>query len=174
MDQSAVTPDSMYCRRCGARIKVDSVFCSKCGTPVQSAIPPQQTAPMQQTLPIQQAISMPQATPAYVLPEERRQSGLGVASFAIAIFSLVYFLVVFVGAGVISYNGSYSSAYSFVVILGLLIILGGIVLLIGLGLGIGAVAQKNRKKVFAVIGLVLNALMILALAVLETIGQLRT
>jgi len=142
----------MFCRSCGSRIKMDSTFCSKCGSQVSPNIAPAAPAPAFAGAPL-------------------RHSGLGIASTVIAAVTIIYFLVVIVGSIVIADNRV--ADYSFVVVLGLLIILGGLANLTGLGLGIGAVAQKNRKKVMAILGLVLNAVLLTGLIAMETIGHLR-
>jgi hypothetical protein len=57
-----------------------------------------------------------------------------------------------------------------VVMLGLGIIGGVLFAVVGAGLGIAGIVQKNRKKLFATLGLIFNALAVLGVVGLMIIG----
>lgn len=158
MDESVtIAAARMYCRRCGASIRLDSIFCAKCGAPVAGSVTPSATT----------AITVAPA-------KASRQSGMGVASFTIACVSFVLLLAIFIGIIALSYNvNSYSTAYRLASVAGLLLLLNIVALLVGVGLGIAGVAQHNRKKLLPVLGLVLNSLMLIGLFALTIIGYIR-
>jgi hypothetical protein len=105
-----------------------------------------------------------------------KHSGLGIASFMIAMAVVALHLLVFViifMLGVVAPDLMGSNS-AMVGVLGMCMIAGFFGSLIGLGLGISGVSQKNRKKVFATLGLVFNAVIILSLIALIAIGMVVT
>jgi hypothetical protein len=94
------------------------------------------------------------------IPADLPHSGYGIASFAISLgCALVVFLAV-VFAGIIgAVNGGSPGRNSpITAIIGLMIIFFGLGYVVGLALGIAGVMNKHRKKIFAVLGIVLNIL----------------
>jgi hypothetical protein len=120
----------------------------------------------------------PQYPPAgygYTAPVPPRHSGLGIISIVLAALSAVAVVVTLVIAGVMSakdptmFDNDQAPA---TMALGAAVILGACLSLVGVGLGIGGLVDKNRKKVFPTIGVVFNALIILAVVGLMILGAL--
>ena len=106
--------------------------------------------------------------------QEHKHSGLGVAAFVISrCVGLLQFILI-VTAGVIeaaSESGMDENSPEALVlgagIIGLLL-----VDVLAIGLGIGGVVQSNRKKIFAVLGIVFAAITIVLTVVLMILGNL--
>ncbi|NIK70000.1 MULTISPECIES: hypothetical protein [unclassified Paenibacillus] len=117
-----------------------------------------------------------------------KQSGLGIASFILALVTLLLVVGCVISATVFVSNvtgdaqgflnevenmeseGTLPSDLVPIMIAGLCIIASIGVAIIGLILGIVGAVQKNRRKVFAIIGIVLNGLIVLGTAGLVIIG----
>jgi hypothetical protein len=112
----------------------------------------------------------------YLVTEEYlptpRHSGPGIASFVIALLVGVAVLILVVAAGVIeaSTPGGMDEESPVVIAIGLGIFAAVFGALIGGVLGIVGVAQGDRRKTFAVLGLVLNGLVVVGLVFLVIIG----
>ena len=104
---------------------------------------------------------------------EPRHSGLGIASFVIALFSGVMEMGLIVIAGVMAETtpGGVNEESPQVILLGLCLLGGAALSLLGIGLGIGGLLQSNRKAVFAVLGIVFNAMVILGVLGLFVLGM---
>ena len=104
---------------------------------------------------------------------ELRHSGLGIASFAMSLLFGIGTFLVFVYAGIkeTSLPGGVAEHSGVAMVIGLVMILMWILLLVGAVLGVAALLEKNRKKVFAVIGLLLNGGMLLLSAALVLVGM---
>ncbi len=103
-----------------------------------------------------------------------KHSGLGVASFIISMLGGPGMFLMLVVAGVLAASvpgGKMDESSPAAVGLGLVLIGGIAFALVGVGLGIAGVAQKGRKKLFAVLGLVFNSLIVLGVAALMVIGM---
>ena len=100
-----------------------------------------------------------------------KHSGFGIASFAIGILSGLaeFAMVVIAGVMEASTPGGVNEEAPAVILLGLCLIGGGLALL-GIVLGIVGLVQANRSKIFAVLGLVFNALVILGVIGLMIVG----
>jgi hypothetical protein len=94
-------------------------------------------------------------------PELRKQSPLGTASFIMAIVAAVIICGDIALAFGISGGLSVSEGYTWIDTA--LTCVSSVVALTGLGLGIAAVAQKNTKKVFGILGIIFNALIVLGI-----------
>ena len=111
----------------------------------------------------------------YYAPEPLKHSGLGIISLLLAILAGVGFVITMIVAVVVMaddpkvFDNEQAPA---TMILGACVILCGLVSLIGVGLGIGGLVEKNRKKVFPTIGLVVNGLGILLLICLAILGSI--
>lgn len=106
-------------------------------------------------------------------PVAQKHSGVGIASFVIGILSLIMVCITFIVAGGSGGVSEYSSSYeSLMTGIGLLAC-GTIALtLVGVVLGIVGVAQKNVKKLFAILGLSANGLVMLSLCLIIVIGMI--
>jgi len=99
-----------------------------------------------------------------------KHSGLGIASFIIALLQGFLTLVVVLIAGVLAAAGPQQDNEVGFMIVGLLVLAGIFTHCVGAGLGIAGLVRKNRKKVFAVLGLILNAMALLMVLLLMLIG----
>ena len=126
----------------------------------------------------------PTLTPPLLIPSvTQKHSRIGIASFVIGIVAVLILCLAFLlafgyGFSMASQNPSFQVDQSSptVLALGVLICISPILSLVGLGLGIGAAMQKNDRKLFGIIGLVLNLLIILVFCVLVVVamsGQIR-
>jgi hypothetical protein len=101
-----------------------------------------------------------------------RHSGLGIASFLVAIISgfslltMIGFAAYFAAQNPAKFDDESAPA----IILGLGIIAGMGLAVIGLGLGIAGVAQSNRNRLFAILGLVFNAVVFLGVCGILGLG----
>jgi hypothetical protein len=113
----------------------------------------------------------------------QRQSRIGIAAFVLACASSLFFcvgLLISMGYGVsIAMNNPLAAQDPYAainqsdpvfLIATLLMCCAPFLSLIGLGLGIPAVIQKTDKRLFGVIGLVLNGLIVLSYCALTAIG----
>ncbi len=101
-----------------------------------------------------------------------KHSGLGMASFVLSLLTV---------AGVIGFYLAVTAAVSRGVVdatnppagllaAGMVFLISVLVALVGIGLGIAGLIQKDRRRVLAVVGLVLNSLVVLTVAVLIVLG----
>ncbi len=105
---------------------------------------------------------------------ERKHSGMGIASFITSVACAVVTFALIVVAGVMEASTpggmDEKSAAAVAVGLGLLASLG--VCLIALGLGVAGMLQRDRKKIFAVLGAIIAAAIVLGTVGLMVIGSL--
>lgn len=103
----------------------------------------------------------------------RRQSGLGIASFVLAIVAGVTALALVVIAGVMEASSpggmDEESPQAIIVGLGIFGVLG--LSMLGVGLGVGGLVQADRSRAFGAIGLILNILVILGLGGIMVVGM---
>jgi len=94
------------------------------------------------------------------VPAPQANSGLGIASMVIGI---AVWVMEFAGIGFAAMLvGKYANRQSPAMIFAGLGIISGVVLaLVGVGLGIAALCQRDRKKIGGILGLVFNGLMLL-------------
>jgi hypothetical protein len=108
------------------------------------------------------------------LLEPKRRPQLGVASFILALISVILACLFFIfaywdpnpnyGWSIYTVLGRGISAVGWIFICGL-----GISTLTGIGLGIAAVVQKTRSKRFGILGIVFNTLILLGFCVLNSL-----
>ena len=96
-------------------------------------------------------------------PADARNSGLGIASFALALISLVATIAVFGYAGYleISTAGGISEESAEAIMIGLAIFACIGMMIVGLVLGLVALFQKGKRRTFAAIGVGLNGIFVL-------------
>ena len=102
-------------------------------------------------------------------------SGLGIASFVIALSSGFFLLLVILVAAMseAAHPGIMDDdTVPVVILLGVGVLTCVAVSLVGIGLGIGGLCQKDRRTVFAALGLSFNILICLAILCLGIIGAL--
>lgn len=91
------------------------------------------------------------------LPEAKNHSRLGIASFIISIIAALV-----ICSDIILAFFSFDASRSHPVVVTALSCAAALAL-VGLGLGILAVARKNAKKLFGILGLVLNILIVIGI-----------
>lgn len=103
-----------------------------------------------------------------------KHSGVGIASFVISIIAgiIIWGCIIIGGYLEATTIGGLPEESGTIVVIGLLVILGLFLCLIGTGLGIYGVIQKNRRRIFSVIALVLNVTMILLTIFLILLGNM--
>jgi len=104
--------------------------------------------------------------------EPRKHSGLGIASFILAIFAGFTAFALVVTAGVLeaSTPGGIDDESPVAIIIGLSLfaIIG--VNLLGIALGVAGIFQPNRYRTFPVLGILFNLMLIMAFLLLVVIG----
>ena len=105
------------------------------------------------------------------LPREGH-SKLAVASFVTAIVGGLLFLTLGVSIGYMELNtpGGIDETSKAVILMGFGIILALFVLLISLGLGISGLIQKERKRVFSILGVIFSSVVIFILLIAIILG----
>jgi hypothetical protein len=105
---------------------------------------------------------------------EPKHSGLGIASFVMGlIFGLILFVLIGIaGVQEVSNPGGMDENSPFAMVLGLLLLGALLMNLVGAALGLAGVLQKNRRKIFAVLGLVFNLLAVLGTGSLMVLGMM--
>lgn len=120
-----------------------------------------------------QTMSITDATPD--TGTNRSHSGLGIASFIMGVVTLLAFIaVVVIATGMAMAAGGHLDPKSVqAVMLGLSIVLDGLLSMIGLGLGIACAAQHRHRRILGIIGLCMNALVIVLVLVCFIIGNFK-
>ncbi|MSP60075.1 MAG: hypothetical protein EXR72_06975 [Myxococcales bacterium] len=99
------------------------------------------------------------------MPEaQRKHSGLGIASFVISLIAGPGMFIVIAAGGLMAASapgGELDEKSGAAIGIGLAIFGGMFVALIGAGLGIAGAVAKDRRRVFAVLGLIFNAMLLL-------------
>lgn len=104
-------------------------------------------------------------------PVALRHSGAGIASFIIALAVGLVELVGVIGAGVmVSRNPDVANDSPVAMSLGLAICGGVLLGLVGVVLGIVGLVMRQRRRVFAIIGLVINGLILVGIGGLMVLG----
>jgi hypothetical protein len=114
----------------------------------------------------------PPAEPVELRRFEPPHSGLGIASFLVGLLAGVGEMAVVGWAGYtgVTHRGTITPDSPTAILLGLAMLAGLGLALLGGMLGVGGLFQANRKRVFAVLGMALNALVVLAFLGLMVIG----
>jgi len=105
--------------------------------------------------------------------EPRRQSGLGIASFVLAIVAGVLEIggIVYIAIMQAKTQGVLDDNSPVIVTVGLMILIGMLSNLIGIGLATGGLFQKERKRVMVVVGLCINVALLLVMAGIIAFGS---
>lgn len=105
---------------------------------------------------------------------EQKHSGIGIASFVISIVAgiLIFIVLGIAGSLEASTPGGIDENSTEAVMVGLAII--GLLFLnvLSVGLGIGGLLQKERKKIFAILGTVFSSFLILSVIGLMILGTM--
>lgn len=105
---------------------------------------------------------------------DAKHSGLGIASFIISLVAGLAILIAIVIAGIMEANtpGGIDENSPEAILLGLVLIGMMFLDLVALGLGIGALFQRDRKKIFAILGTIFSGVVVLGTAFLMVIGSM--
>jgi hypothetical protein len=116
----------------------------------------------------------------------KKQSGIGIASFVIIILGVLIFCIAMLitigyGAPLASSNplaglnpyAATDRGTPVLIVAFVLSLCGPILFLVGVGLGIAAVLQKNEKKTFGIVGLVISGLVVISFCLLMILGTIR-
>jgi cytochrome c biogenesis protein CcdA len=95
---------------------------------------------------------------------ERKHSGIGMASLVLALLSALS-LVAMIGASVVIVADDPAAledenSPKFIVVF-VLLLASLVMMVVGLGLGVGGALQRDRKKLFGILGLISNIVMLL-------------
>lgn len=103
--------------------------------------------------------------------EEKKHSGLGIASFITSIVSgLLIFLLIVVAGVMEATPGGIDEESAGAVMVGLFLFASLGATLVALGLGIAGLLQKERKKLFAILGTVFSAVSLVVTIFIMIIG----
>ena len=102
----------------------------------------------------------------------KRHSGLGVASFVLALVSIVAMIAVFSYAGYIegTAEGGVGADESTAMLIGFATFACIALLLVGLVLGLAGLFQSGRRRVFAAVGIGLNAAFMILIGLIMWVG----
>lgn len=102
----------------------------------------------------------------------QHHSGLGIASFIISMITglLTFLAIVFAGVMEATTPGGMDPESAGAIILGFFLIACLCGLLVAIGLGIGGLVQRDRKKLFAVLGVTFSAVILIGTLALMVIG----
>jgi hypothetical protein len=103
----------------------------------------------------------------------RRHSGFGIGSFVIALAAGVALFVLVAVAGYLEFStpGGVDENSVTATLFGLLMLGAGLLLLLGVALGIAGAMDREHKRVFAVLGLGMNALVLAGVVALLILGN---
>ncbi|MDP3230680.1 MAG: hypothetical protein Q8N13_22270 [Acidovorax sp.] len=103
----------------------------------------------------------------------RPHSGLGIASFIISLTAGAGLVIVFGIAGVLeSQSGGMDEESAGAVVLGLFMLLAAMAQVLALGLGIAALVQTGRVKLFGVLGTVFSSTGLIGTVLIVLLGAL--
>lgn len=99
----------------------------------------------------------------------RSHKGTGIASFVVGVSCVTLVMGLIGTAGVMAKSGKLTPEFGMIVGLGIILSFGAE--LVGLGLGIFGAADRSSKKVYPVLGLILNATILMLVGALIFIGM---
>lgn len=101
-----------------------------------------------------------------------RHSGMGVASFATSVVAGLLIIVCYIAiiSKTVASGGTLDKHSSFAIISGMIIMALLMCDMIALGLGIAGIIEKNRKRIYAILGIIISAVMILMVISLTIVG----
>ena len=103
-------------------------------------------------------------------PDLKKHSSIGIVAFVMGILDILGVCLMF-GLSLYSQDAPANTSDTLTSVVGFMAICLVIVSIVGVVLGIIGVVQKAQSKVFAIIGLVLNALVLLGICVIMAIGM---
>ena len=105
---------------------------------------------------------------------DHKHSGIGVASFIISLVMAVaaFGLITFAGVIEATTPGGMEEESAVAIVIGLSIFGCILVDLVALGLGIGGLIQKDRKKIFSILGTIFSISTIIGIVFIMIIGSM--
>ncbi len=161
------------CSRCGTRMEAPApgatAACPGCGqlfeTPATSAAPPPRSSR-------DDPYGDERGDARYPDVGRRTHSGVGIASFLIGLIVIVIDLLLVLLLVVLATGGAgYREGRTVGTLAGVFNCIGVLACLAGLGLGVAGLFQEDRNRTFAVLGVILNGLVILIVAGLFIVGM---
>ncbi|ABO22167.1 hypothetical protein SHLO109777_16870 [Shewanella loihica] len=118
------------------------------------------------------AQASPQEPTQPTIQPEFKHSGLGIAAFTLSIIAtlLIFGIVTVAGVMEATTPGGIDETSPEAIVVGMLIFAFIGLALVALGLGIGGLVQKQRKKIFAILGTIFSSVAILATLALIAYG----
>lgn len=99
--------------------------------------------------------------------DQQKHSGVGISSFVISIASGILTFLLLVVAGVMQASGRMSGDKNAATVIGLFLFAFLGLVLVALGLGIAGLMQKERKKIFALLGTIFSTVtLVLTLSII--------
>jgi hypothetical protein len=107
-----------------------------------------------------------------IIMEPYKYSGFGIASFITSVASAILVFITMVVAGVLQATtpGGMDNNSETTIIIGLFIIGFLFATLIALGLGVGGLFQRKRKKVFSIFGIIFSSVTLICTILVIVIG----
>ncbi|MBI4329764.1 MAG: hypothetical protein HY673_00610 [Chloroflexi bacterium] len=102
-------------------------------------------------------------------PVPRKHSGFGTASFIISMVMGIFLAGDLLVAGILVARKTPDDSLALIIV-GLFMFVAMFGCLVGVGLGIAGVVDRTRRKVFSVLGLILNSALILVIATVLIVG----
>ena len=103
--------------------------------------------------------------------EQQKHSGIGISSFIASIASGVLIFLLVAVAGFMQASGSMSRNQGAATAVGLFLFAFLGVALVALGLGIAGLMQKDRKKIFPLLGTIFSSITLVLTLVIMAIGM---
>jgi hypothetical protein len=105
--------------------------------------------------------------------DRKKHSRLGIASSVLSLWGFVAFFLFIIYIVLHSSTGTKDDENQLAyVLIGIFAIVSLLITLVGIGLGIAGIIQKNRNRFFAIIGLVFNGLTVLTFGLLMVYGSI--
>lgn len=100
-----------------------------------------------------------------------KHSGLGIASFCISLFCGLLAVILVAAAGFLVASGQDEQSFG-LILTGLGIMGDMLLMLVALGLGIAGACMKDRRKLFAILGIIFSALGLVCIGGLMVLGTI--
>ncbi|MFM2480302.1 hypothetical protein [Celerinatantimonas sp. YJH-8] len=102
----------------------------------------------------------------------QKHSGVGIAAFVISIISLlfIFFLMFLLGIMTTAVAAHRSALSTGILLISFLSIVPLLMNLVALGLGIAGLLQRDRKKIFPILGTILSGIIVISLLSMIVLG----
>lgn len=155
--------DTIFCPNCGEKNPSSSGFCGHCGSKLREIIRDESSFSSHPNFHSMEEMVL--------TPEGKKHSGLGIASFIIGLVAGAIQFFTILGSGIAEYSAVGGLGDEVYMLVGLFICGGMATGVVGLILGIIGLTQKNKKKIFSILGTIINSLTIILVIILWFIGD---